>query len=354
MLESQLMRQKIASVLIAFWKQNSIFNKLFVPLAWIFQLLTLLRKKIYYLKGQAKFSVPIIIVGNISLGGTGKTPLVGWLANELVKYGFQPGIVTHGYGSKLGKKNVVIITPNSQASAVGDEALVLARMYQGPIVAGRKRINAIRLLQETYPNVDIVICDDGLQHYQLARDIEIAVVDGNSRFGNGFCLPAGPLRESVKRLKEVDFIVVNGQAMADEWPMTSTLRNKVSPVSTHQQSCGLDDFIGKTVHAVAGIGNPKRFFKMLQNHGIHVIEHAFSDHYQFKQSDLQFKDGLPILMTEKDAVKCRQFELENAWAVLLDLSLPTEFMEKLLRRIQSGQKVIRHLSLPNLQATTHL
>jgi tetraacyldisaccharide 4'-kinase len=348
------MRQKIASVLVSFWKQNSILHKLFLPLAWIFQFLTLIRKKFYYLKGQAKFSIPIIIVGNISLGGTGKTPLVGWLANELVKYGFQPGIVTHGYGSKLGKNNVVLVTPNSQASAIGDEALVLARMYQGPIVVGRKRTEAIRLLQETYPNVDIVICDDGLQHYQLERDIEIAVVDGNSRFGNGFCLPVGPLRESVKRLKEVDFIVVNGQAMIDEWPMTSTLVKQVNPVSTLKPSCILDDFIGKTVHAVAGIGNPARFFQMLQEQGIHIIEHAFSDHYQFKQSDLQFKDTLPILMTEKDAVKCRQFELENAWAVLLDLSLPTEFMEKLLRRIQSGQKVIRHLSLPHLQATSHL
>src|SRR5690349_13204527 len=152
MLESESMRQKIASILTTFWKQKSILNYLLIPFSWLFRLVAFLRKKFYYLKGQANFSLPIIIVGNISVGGTGKTPLVGWLANELTKMGFQPGIVTHGYGSGLGKEKVVVVDSTSQASEIGDEALILARMYPGPIVVGRKRVSAIHFMQETFPH----------------------------------------------------------------------------------------------------------------------------------------------------------------------------------------------------------
>jgi tetraacyldisaccharide 4'-kinase len=343
----------LKSQLLNFWYSNSVFAYLLLPLSWLYQLITYIRYQYLLLKGPARFHIPVIIVGNISLGGTGKTPLVGWLANELKARGYHPGIIMHGYASSLKGSQVMTVKPSSCASQVGDEALLLAKKYPFPMVAGRLRVNAIDHLIQQNPQVDIIICDDGLQHYKLARDIEIAVIDGQRRMGNGFCLPAGPLRESPKRLKTVDFVVATGEGLQNEWPMSRHLAKNVQHV-TLAQTRSLDDFIGQTVHAIAGIGDPNRFFKMLQDKGINVIKHPFDDHYQYTQASLHFADDYPILMTEKDAVKCQEIAPFNAWAVLLEVSLPKEFTENLLRRLKSGQKITRHPCLPDLQATPPL
>jgi tetraacyldisaccharide 4'-kinase len=291
-------------------------------------------------------------VGNISLGGTGKTPLVGWIANKLIEAGYHPGIVMHGYGAQ--SAHIRSVTQQSLPEEVGDEALVLARSCHCPIVAGRNRNQAVHHLLSLHKEVNMVICDDGLQHYALARDIEIAVIDGMRRFGNGFCLPAGPLRESPSRLQEVDFVVSHLAAKENEWEMRTTLSQTVHQVCAPAAVNSLSLFSAQTVHALAGIGNPERFFSMLEQQGIKIIRHIFDDHYSFQAKDLQFQDGLPLLMTEKDAVKCRLIAPSNAWFVPLEVNLPEEFFNALLRRIESGQKITRHSRLSDLQATPTL
>ncbi|MFI4938126.1 MAG: tetraacyldisaccharide 4'-kinase [Candidatus Berkiellales bacterium] len=340
-----------------FWQRKSWLTILLLPLAWLFQLATRLRYEWHVtVKGQAHFNIPIIMVGNISLGGTGKTPLVAWLQDHLSQQGFTPGIVMRGFKGKNGSA-VMNVTPQHTAECVGDEALMLVRKCQCPLVIGKNRVRAVQYLLEHFPQVDVVISDDGLQHYALGRDVEIAVIDGTRRLGNGYCLPAGMLREAPSRLKQVDFVVVNGEVAHHEWKMTTRLSETIYNVANPPQTKKLQEFSGKTVHAIAGIGNPARFFSMLTDHGIHIIEHAFADHYAFNANDLHFQDDLPILMTEKDAVKCAQFSAgplkDSLWAVPLTVSLPEEFGYLLLRRIH-GQKITRYSRLPDLQTTADL
>lgn len=324
--------------ILAFWYRSTFFAYLLLPFAWMFQLLTYLRRCWYhYIKKQARFNVPIIVVGNITLGGTGKTPLVAFLVDYFKKIGYQPGIVMRGYGGKRSSYEVLSVDEQSTVSVVGDEAFLLAKLCQCPIVVGANRPQAVRHLLKKYNQVNMVISDDGLQHYALGRDVEIAVIDGTRRLGNGHCLPAGPLRESPKRLTQVDFVIVNnGTALANEWQMESALSKIVYSVSQSEKQQSLISFADKTVHAVAGIGSPSRFFEMLEQNGVKVIRHVFDDHYFYHQEDLDFKDGFPILMTQKDAVKCSHFALENAWYVPLCVQLPEDFTQSLLRRIKNG------------------
>lgn len=342
---------QFASHVLSFWHRKSIFTYVLLPFSWLFQLICIVRRWYYSRNRQQDFQVPIIIVGNISLGGTGKTPLVGWLVHFLQNQGFNPGIVMRGYG---GQGKLIAVNSLSDAKVVGDEALLLVRKCNCPIVIGRDRTQAVKTLLAQSPQVDLVICDDGLQHYALERDLEIAVIDGKRRFGNGYCLPAGPLRESPQRLKQVDFVVTNGEPHKDEWEMTTALSSKAYRVSQSEHGRSLDDFRGQTVHAVAGIGNPERFFLMLQAKGINIIKHCFDDHHFFSGSDLRFQDNLPILMTEKDAVKCSSFAPSEAWFIPLEVHMPEAFSILLLRRINSGQKIAGHSGLPHLQATSSL
>ncbi len=343
---------RLSSYIVAFWHRKKLLNFFLYPFSLVFQFICYLRYFCYtQLLKQERFNVPVIIVGNISVGGTGKTPLVGFLAEFLKSQGYHPGIIMHGYASHLKKDEVKTVAATSHGSEVGDEALLMARKTSCPIVAGRQRTKAVSFLLSTFPEVDIILCDDGLQHYQLARDIEIAVIDGQRRFGNGMCLPAGPLRESPRRLKKVDFIVTNGTAHPGEWPMCVSLGRQVTNVRSPSRRDELNNFIEQKIHAIAGIGHPMKFFNMCRKEGIQVIEHPFPDHHQFVSSDLQFNDNYPILMTEKDAVKCQSFAGPNCWAAHLDVSVEKEFLDNLLRRIQSGQKATGHLSLPDLQAT---
>jgi tetraacyldisaccharide 4'-kinase len=299
---------------------------LLLPFSWIFSSIVTMRYFLYRfgIKKSIRFSVPVIVVGNITVGGTGKTPLVIWLAHFLKSRGFQPGIVSRGAG---GKKQFVPcwVEKNSDPNKVGDEAVLIARQTDCPLVIGIDRAAAVKeLLSKTQS--DCVISDDGLQHYRLARDIEIAVVDGARSLGNRSLLPAGPLREAPSRLKRVDFIITQGKELQLKGNVLVAMQNKNNSVL-------LEKWRGKTVHAVAGIGHPERFFSALDAAGLTVIPHEFPDHYQYKASDLVFSDSLPIVMTEKDAVKCEKFCDERFWYLPVKAVIDEELGEKIIKRI---------------------
>ncbi|HVC01526.1 MAG TPA: tetraacyldisaccharide 4'-kinase [Steroidobacteraceae bacterium] len=258
---------------------------------------------------------PVIVVGNLSVGGTGKTPLVAWLAARLAAAGRRPGIATRGYGgSSAGPR---LVEPGDAAALVGDEPLLLARRTGLPVAIGRARPAAAQLLVAA--GCDVVVSDDGLQHYALARDVQIVVIDGDRRFGNGRLLPAGPLRESPQRLAAVDAIVVNGGTpAAGEFAMR--LEAPVAVGLCGGAAVPLASFAGRTVHAVAGIANPERFFRMLRAAGLEVTEHPLDDHATLRADDIRFPDRNPVLMTEKDAVKCTGLADERHWFVPVDAS----------------------------------
>ncbi len=349
------MKSRLETFVLSFWHRKTWLCYALAPLSWIFQSLSWLRYHYLLWKGPYRANKPVIIVGNISVGGTGKTPLVAALAQTLQSKGFHPAIIMHGYGSNLKKGEVVCVSSNLLAQNIGDEALFMARKCKDMVVvASRSRVNALKLIEKQFEQVDVIICDDGLQHYAIERDIEIAVLDAKRRFGNGFCLPIGPLRESPRRLKRVDFIVAKGEAKGDEWSMHTQLQDHIYSLHDKNESATLAQFRAKVVHAVAGIGHPKRFFDMLRQAGIEVIEHPFADHHAFALKDFDFKDEYPIFMTEKDAVKCGQFPIPNAYVVPLTVKLEDKFLDKLLRRLQDGQKALRHSRLSHLQATPRL
>jgi len=283
------------------------------------------------LKRQHSLSVPVIVVGNISVGGTGKTPCVIWLANELKARGFRVGCVSRGYGGRV-QGAPVRVDGGSDPFEVGDEPVLIAQATACPVMVGADRVEAAEaLLADT--RLDVLIADDGLQHHALGRNFEIAVVDGERGLGNGACLPAGPLREPPARLDHVDAVVVNGGS----WGEGSVFRARLMPervirlVDGSEQS--LESFRDKIVHAVAGIGHPDRFFEMLKQAKIRIIPHAFPDHAHLRARDLDFDDRHPILMTAKDAVKCRAFADQRYWSVTVGLQFKSGDGDRLLRRV---------------------
>jgi tetraacyldisaccharide 4'-kinase len=302
------------------WKGYSIWHLFLLPLSIIFLLLSSGKKQLFrfgVLKSH-KLSVPVIVVGNISVGGTGKTPLVIWLANQLKQKGFKPGIVSRGYGGSA--NDVTEVFAHSMPNEVGDEPLLIAKHLDCPVFVGLNRVDACMALLEGHPDVNVIISDDGLQHYRLQRDIEIAVVDSQRGFGNALLLPAGPLREAKSRLNKLDAIVITNANQ-----QSSIKTEFLAPV--FEMGFAGDVFIslfdgiskykagffnGKSLVAVAGIGNPKRFFEDLTKMGLVFEQKSFPDHHAYTPQDLSPLAGKTILMTEKDAVKCEQFVKGNA------------------------------------------
>ena len=281
------------------------------------------------LRKPTRLAVPVIVVGNITAGGTGKTPLVLALVEALRERGWTPGVVSRGYGGSA--SSAILLDDNPDSAIVGDEPSLLRRRSGVPVAIGRQRPDAARLLLGA--GVDVILADDGLQNPSLARDIEICVIDGQRRFGNGKLLPAGPLRESTTRLHEVDFVVCNGGTpQQGEIPMILQ-GDKAQPLDSDAAPRKLSVFSGSTVHAVAAIGNPQRFFDSLRAHRIEVIEHAFSDHQALTRADLAFADDLPILMTEKDAVKCMDFADPRCWKVPVSAKFPNSFFDAIDRKL---------------------
>ena len=302
------------------------------PLSLLFGLATRVRRWCYQhgLRHSTAVAAPLIVVGNITVGGAGKTPLVARLVDLLREAGYQPGVISRGYGGQS-KQWPQPVMADSDPRQVGDEPVLLARRCHCPVVVGPDRVAAAQTLLDTY-RCNVILSDDGLQHYRLRRDLEIAVVDGFRRLGNGACLPAGPLREPPSRLREVNFVVGNGVARGGEYLMSlrgDTAINLADPCV----SAALSGFRHGTVHAVAGIGDPGRFFDHLRRIRLRLLEHPFPDHHAFRPEDLRFLQDLPVLMTEKDAVKCRAFAPEGCWYVPVTAQLDPAFEEDLLKRL---------------------
>ncbi|KAG1654008.1 Tetraacyldisaccharide 4'-kinase [Nymphon striatum] len=292
-------------------------------------------KAIRNLKNKPKLPCPVIVVGNITVGGTGKTPLTVYLVKLLQKAGYKPAIITRGYGGQA-TSWPQSVTHESDAQQVGDEAVLMASRTQVTVFAGADRMESIEQLLKNH-DCDVIISDDGMQHYKMPRDMQIAVIDGTRLLGNGLCLPAGPLREKKEKLDECDFVVVNSvndtQELNSRWIRMEleggSLTNINSDLS-RDLTKAISDFNGVQVHAVTGIGNPQRFYKTLEQTGLKLITHSFPDHHDFKADDIKFNDELPIVMTEKDAVKCRQFAGDNVWYLPVSARLSENFDEQFL------------------------
>lgn len=313
------------------WYARTALAWLLWPASVVFGALVRARRLLYRLHvfKSHDAGVPVIVVGNLTVGGSGKTPLVLWIVEFLRARGWSPAIISRGYGARLDAPRAATIA--SQPGEVGDEPILLARRGGCPVWVGPDRVRVAQALRAQHPEVDVLVLDDGLQHYRLRRDIEIAVVDARG-FGNGFLLPAGPLREPCSRLRAVDAIVahdtrlVNGYAMRLEGHMLYRMADA-------RERCPASVFAGQKVHAVAGIGNPKRFFLHLGNLGVKVAPHPFPDHHPFTPAELEFGDGLPVVMTEKDAVKLRHVARPNWWVLPVSAKPDPAFGDWLARRL---------------------
>lgn len=323
--------------LVQAWYDGHPLLWLLWPLALLYRLVTALRRALYVygVLRTESFPVPVIVVGNITVGGTGKTPLTLALIEFLRAQGYRPGVVSRGYGGKTAYP--CLLSGSDTPTEVGDEPYAIHQRTGVPLVVDPLRTRAVaHLLARTDCNV--VLCDDGLQHHALARDIEIVVVDGARGLGNRLLLPAGPLREPASRLHSVDLVVVNGDGdvghpgcrmvlLAQPWRSVGRpLAGAASPVP------------GSRLHAVAGIGNPQRFFDMLATQGFDVLPHAFADHHAYGPADLAFGDGLPVVMTEKDAVKCAGFAADNWWYVPVQAVLPASFFDGVAQLLRQWEK----------------
>ena len=322
-----------SSIVIDSWYKKSLWLYLLLPFSLVFSYLTNRRRRKFVKskKLSYKSEIPLIVVGNLTIGGTGKTPLVAYIASELVKKGYKPGLVSRGYGGKF--RETLHVTNDTPVKQTGDEAQILSKLNL-PFYIDKNRVRAIKTLEENH-DCDVIISDDGLQHYNMNRDIEIVVIDGKRRFGNNLTFPAGPLRESKTRLSSVDFIVNNsGPTQEDEHLMN------ISPAKFVHLKSGKSYPIEKwpmhkQVHAVAGLGNPGRFFDLLARLGFEIIRHPFPDHHNFDESNIFYLDHLPIIMTEKDASKCRSFDNNKIWYLTIEADVSDKFIEELDSKLKT-------------------
>ena len=320
------------------WYEGAPFSWLLLPLSAVYWLISSLRKLLYRagILATRRASVPLIVVGNITAGGTGKTPTVIWLVNELRARGFRPGIISRGYGGSRSGTSMRV-DADSDPGVVGDEPVLLARRGECPVVVDADRVRAAAML--VADGVDVIVADDGLQHLKLDRDFEICIVDGARGLGNGWLLPAGPLRESPQRLATVNQVLVNGRVQGqDKLPQDSLefeLRAHEACRLNGSLTRPLGRFADTTVHALAGIGNPRRFFDLLRAHRIQVIEHPSADHAVLATSDLEFSDDFDVFMTEKDAVKLGTNLADKYWYIPVDLHMDSLLSAPLFERIES-------------------
>lgn len=317
------------SRIIHYWYQTSVWNlprylffivPVLIALSFLYRSIVALRRACYQwgIKKITRLNVPVIVVGNITLGGTGKSPLVLYLSDYLVAQGWRPGIISRGY---KGAYNHLpqMVSSDSDPFSVGDEPVMMARRSTCPIMICRDRVAAAKaLLAQT--DCNIIISDDGLQHYALYRDIEIAVMRAEPGLGNGYCLPAGPLREPIARLSEVDFICVQGKDM-------HCIPEDIYQIVNHQVILDSEDLTHYPIHAVAGIAHPQPFFAMLRSQGLQIIEHVFPDHHLFTPQDIDFGFESLVIMTEKDAVKCKHFADDRHWCLPMSLEVNPKFLE---------------------------
>jgi tetraacyldisaccharide 4'-kinase len=324
---------------VRYWYHRGLLAWLLWPASVLFGIVVALRRVLYKLRllPSAHPGIPVIVVGNLTAGGSGKTPLTIWIAEYLKRKGWSPAIVSRGYGARIDTPRAATIADD--ASAVGDEPIVLSRRSGCPVWVGAERVAVIAALRAAHPEVNVVILDDGLQHYRLRRDVEVAVVDGRG-FGNGFLLPAGPLREPKWRLHFVDAVVSHGAAAKD---VMRGYAMQLKGAELHRMTDAADRrpasaFAGQKVHAVAGTGEPNRFFLHLARLGVKVVPHPFPDHHRFTPKDLDFGDDAPVLMTEKDAVKLRHASRANWWVLPVTAELDAAFGDWLSKRLDGFRR----------------
>lgn len=337
-----MLKTRITHLVETLWytPKATALNALFAPILWPLSQLThwlTHKKRLNHLNApKTKYTAPVVVVGNISVGGTGKTPFIIWLVSQLKKAHLKVGIVSRGYGASTNSFPYSLNSDDSPEQ-VGDEPKLLHERLGVPVVIDPNRHNAVKHLLKNH-DIDVVLSDDGMQHYAMHRDLEIALIDGTRGLGNEKLLPAGPLREPKSRLDSVDYIV----SSVSQWGGSHLMAYELSDVlsvnaqtSTSHPIKQLVDFKGQTVHGVAGIGHPQRFFDALQGRGIQVVPHPFSDHHKYTAQDLDFGDDLPILMTEKDAVKCRKFLSDKLWYLPVTAQLPIAFQHELIDCIKA-------------------
>ena len=302
----------------------------------VFGLLVFIRRTLYWVRLLKSLhpGIPVIVIGNITVGGSGKTPLAIWIAEFLKSRGWAPAIISRGYGAKIEAPRAATVA--SDAAEVGDEPVLLARRSGCPVWVGPDRVRVAAALRAAHPDVNVLILDDGLQHYRMRRDIEIGVVEVRG-LGNGFLLPAGPLREPRWRLRTVDAVVGQAAAPAKDFVM-SLAGEELHRMTDARERRPLKAFAGQKVHAAAGIGDPNRFFLDLGRAGLKVIPHPFPDHHPFTDQDLDFGDGLPVMLTEKDAVKLRRAARPDWWVLPVSARLDPGFGAWLLRKLDECRR----------------
>lgn len=336
------------------WYRKSAWLYLLWPVSWLFNVLA--KRRRVQLESSSKrviLSVPVVVIGNISAGGTGKTPVVMALVAELKEKGLKPGVISRGYGGKPDSAPLAV-TGDTRVGQSGDEAKLIAQQCQVPVVVDPDRVSAYKYLLTEY-DVDIVVSDDGMQHYNLPRTVEVAVVDGQRLFGNHLVFPAGPLREPLTRLEDVDFVLLNEAAglgeqqqqeatqLIDRYKKCQTLELEptvfVNQLSEEKKPfAGAPFNMGSRLQAVTGLGNPDRFFGLLETLAYPVERYPFPDHHQYSKEDfdkLNLDEFHPVVMTEKDAIKCMDFAKNNYWTLKVKLKLPEQFVDEVLALIES-------------------
>ncbi|WP_257291574.1 tetraacyldisaccharide 4'-kinase [Endozoicomonas sp. ONNA1] len=333
--ESRRWQAVIGDSVLNSWYGRGFWTRLLLPLSFLYARIARNRRMKLEHSERWRSPVPVIIVGNITVGGTGKTPFVASLVARLIRQGFKPGVASRGFGADKSIQLPAEVLPESDPALVGDEPVMLAQQLNVPIMVDPDRVSAAKALIEQ-KNCNLVIADDGLQHYNLDRHVELVVLDGQRMLGNGLNLPAGPLREPPGRLREVDQVVINGKPSGvvdchfDCFFLEPDALRPVNGKNTDQPP------VSGKVHAVAGIGNPERFFRTLEKLGYEVIPHPFPDHYGFRKEDFQFRDNLPVIMTAKDAVKCSAFAESRFWFLPVRARVPETVFERILTLIETN------------------
>lgn len=346
-------KQSIANRLVHAWYEKSAWLWLLAPISLLFGLLSLVRR--WWLKKawsrRPSDLVPVVVVGNITVGGAGKSPLVAYLVRSFEQQGLRAGIVSRGYGAETSIQQPILLTDQSTAAEVGDEPLMLFQQLACPVCVSPNRGEAVAHLSKL--GCDIIISDDGLQHYAMQRDIEICVFDAQRLWGNGWLLPAGPLREPLSRLKEVDFVIFNGGDAPSQEVLTNIessrcLRMDLAPQELQSldgtSSFSLDALRNRSISAVAGIGNPERFFRTLESLGARVTSYSFGDHHAYQIADFEpilssMSDSM-IVMTQKDAVKCRNIAIEKAWYLPVSAQLSDNLAQKIISQLHSQGRLL--------------
>ncbi|MDR1462557.1 MAG: tetraacyldisaccharide 4'-kinase [Azoarcus sp.] len=331
-----------------FWRRRGALAALLLPASALFRGAAALRRWLYRrdILHSERLPAPVIVIGNISVGGSGKTPATAWFAEELRKAGRHPGIVSRGHGGDAAASGLsCLVDIHADPAFCGDEPVLLARLTGCPVAIGRDRPAAARTLLAAHPECDVIISDDGMQHYRLARTVEIAVLD-EATLGNRWPLPSGPLREPLARLASVDLVLAHGEISPH---LRAALRavpvapmrldgDRFRSISDPGQWRDAAAFAGQRVHALAGIGQPQRFFDRLTAMGLEVVPHPFPDHYRYRAADLAFAPGEPKLMTSKDAVKCAAFAPPDAWELPVRAIIAAETIGPILEKLDNGRQ----------------